>query len=224
MTLKELQDEFTTLREEAIYLIQTSHTFEDLFESGPEVEKILRKSAELFFGDINKIMIDYIILLICRLTDPPGKGKKINLTIPRMNKLLCENDLLDSEIEAQSCDVIAYRELVEYERNKMIAHADRDTLMHQNNTVQTGQMWKLIAHSEEKKKSFDDDLLGYLEAVAKAIGVVPLGTLSTSGSGDVRDLRGTLERGLIAGKLLHDKDPGFLRSYGHRFIQDPPDI
>lgn len=197
MTREELQREFKTLRNQAIYLIQTFNTYNDLFEAGDEVERVLRKSAERFFGDISVIMIEYMILLVCRLTDPPGTSGRANLTIPYMNKLLRENDCFNSEIETLSDSIMDYRELLEPVRNKIVAHMDHDTYI---------QDLALGGHSkEEMKQFFKNDLLQYFEKVAKAISVTPLGSLITRGYGDALDLRKTLSRGLIAEKLIREE-------------------
>ena len=198
MTRDELQREFKTHRNQAIYLIQTFNTYNDLFEASDEVERILRQSAERFFGDINIMMIEYITLLVYRLTDPPETRRKLNLTIPRMNKLLRENDCFNKEIRALSNDIMAYRKKLESVRNKIVAHMDRDTYM---------QDLALGGHTKEKMTQFfENDLLQYFEKVAEAIGITPIGSLNTRGSGDALDLRSTLRRGLIAEKLI-DENP-----------------
>ena len=93
---------------------------------------------------------------------------------------------------------MAYRELLEPVRNKIVAHMDRDIYI---------QNLALGGHSkEDMNKFFENDLLQYFEKVAEAIGVTPLGELNTHCSGDALDLRATLRRGLIAEKLL-DEDP-----------------
>ena len=198
MTRDELQREFETLRNQAIYLIKTFNTYNDLFEASDEVERVLRKSAESFFGDINMIMIEYMTLVVCRLTDPPKTSGKPNLTIQHMNELLRENNFLTPEIETLSDSIMAYRELLEPVRNKILAHMDRDTYIHN---------LALGGHSkEEVAQFFENDLLQYFEKVAEAIGVTPLGYLNTRGSGDALNLRKTLKRGLVAEKLI-DENP-----------------
>ena len=185
MTREELQQEFETLRNQAIYLIQTFNTYNDLFFSGPEVERILRKSAEMFFGDINIMMIEYLTLLVCRLTDPPKTSGKTNLTIQHMNELLRENNFLTPEIETLSDSIMAYRELLEPVRNKIVAHMDRDTYI---------QDLALGGHSkEDMNKFFENDLLQYFEKVAESIGVGLIGSLNTRGSGDAISLCAYIE-------------------------------
>ncbi len=198
MTKEELQREFETLRNQAIYLIQTFNTYNDLFEASDEVERVLRKSAERFFGDINTIMIEYMILVVCRLTDPPTTSGKPNLTIPHMNKLLCKDGFFSSEIRKLSDRIMAYRKLLEPVRNKIVAHIDRDTYI---------KDLTLGGHSkEEMTRFFENDLLQYFDKVAEAIDVTPILDLNTRCSGDALDLRKTLKRGLIAEKLI-EKNP-----------------
>ncbi len=212
---KELLKEFDTLRREACFLIDTFRTFEDLFAAGPEVDKILGKSANEFFVDINRIMLEYICLVVCRITDPPGTGKRTNLTIPRMNKLLRERGLLSPEIKARSDRLMCYRELVQDARNKIVAHMDLNTYI---KDLSLG-----IYPKEEKAKNFFEvNLPRYLDAVANAIGGDPVGGLGRIG-GDAQSLRGTLKRGLIADKLPKDPRVGPKLAYD-LLVANPPEI
>ena len=127
MTREELQKEFELLREQAIRLRTMYNTFNHLFDSGCETKDILFKSASLFFTDINDMMQEYIILLVCRLTDPPETSGKPNLTIPRMNKLLYENNCFSPEIKTLSDGILAYRKLLNPVRNKIVSHNDHKT-------------------------------------------------------------------------------------------------
>ena len=91
MTNDPLQDEFVKLRDQAIWLRQTINTFNHLFDSDPETERILRESAGLFFTDLNTIMQEYAILLVCRLTGPAESFGKANLSTQRFTILLRES-------------------------------------------------------------------------------------------------------------------------------------
>ena len=73
MTQDGLQDEFIKLRDEAVWLRQTDNTFNCLFDSSPETERILRESADRFFGDLNslgertrRLVRQCIVQLMCR--------------------------------------------------------------------------------------------------------------------------------------------------------------
>ena len=93
--------QFNVLRDQAIILRQTFNTFNHLFESDGETDHVLRESAAWFFHDLNRMMVEYLILLVCRLTDPPETFGKPNSTIPRMTKLLCKKEDLDHRIKAK---------------------------------------------------------------------------------------------------------------------------
>ena len=188
MTREELHKEFELLREQAIRLRTMFNTFNYLFDSGCETKDILIKSASLFFHDINDMMQEYIILLVCRLTDPPETSGKSNLTIPHMNELLRETNCLSPEIEALSNSIMAYRKLLEPVRNKIVSHNDHKTHISES---------ALGGHTEEEMMQFfDNDLQGYFDAVGNAVGVGPLYFRATPGEGDVLDLIRTLKKGL----------------------------
>ena len=122
MTQDALQDEFVKLRDEAIWLRQTVNTFNYLFDSGPETERILRESAGLFFGDLNTMMQEYAILLVCRLTGPAQSFGKANLSTRRFTKLMRDRGCLTPEIERLDARLTVYGELLKPARNKIIAH------------------------------------------------------------------------------------------------------
>ena len=113
MAHEKLHEEFELLREQAIYLRNMFNTFNHLFASGSVTDDVLKKSAAWFFHDINHMMQEYIILLVCRLTDPPKTSGKANLTIPRMNELLRENNFFSEKIENLSNGIMNYRNLLQ---------------------------------------------------------------------------------------------------------------
>ena len=99
MTNDALQNEFIKLRDQAIWLRQTFNTFNHLFDSGPETERVLRETAGLFFGDLNTIMQEYTVLLVCRLTGPAESFGKANLSTQRFTALMRDCGCLTPEIE-----------------------------------------------------------------------------------------------------------------------------
>ena len=193
MRQEELHEEFSTLRDQAIILRQTFNTFNCLFASSPEVDDILIKSAVLFFYDLNQILIEYIILLICRITDPPKTHHRANLTIPRMTRLVCESDDLDLNIEAETKSkieelnglIVGYRRLLDPARNRIVAHNDREAYVSQKT---------LGDHTEAEMMQFFDNLQEYFDEIGNAIGVGPLDFQNSAGRGDVQDLIMILRR------------------------------
>lgn len=110
-----LQGEFVKLRDEAIWLRQTINMFNHMFDSGPDTEQVLTETACLFFGDLNTMMHEYTILLVCRLTGPARTAGKTNLSTQRITMLLKENGYLTPEIECLAAKLREYGELLNLE-------------------------------------------------------------------------------------------------------------
>lgn len=185
MTQDALQDEFIKLRDQAIWLRQTVNTFNYLFDSGPETERILRESAGLFFTDLNTMMQEYAVLLVCRLTGPAESFGKANLSTQRYTSLMRDWGYLTPEIERLDARLTAYGELLKPARNKIIAHSDLE--VHVDDI-------SLGAHGEEVMVEFFENLQAYFDAAGNAVGVGPLDFRHAPGPGDVIDMVRTLER------------------------------
>ena len=187
MTLEELRNDFKTLRDQAIILRQTFDTFNFLFSADPEIDDILKSTAELFFYDLNQIMVEYLILLIGRMTDPPEMHGRVNLTIPYMTRLVCEDDDVELNIHAETRSKIEkldrqigeYRSLINPARNRIVAHNDREAHVYQQT---------LGGHTEERMEQFFDNLQEYFDETGNAIGVGPLDFRNVAGHGDVQNL------------------------------------
>ena len=193
MTQDALHDEFILLRDQAIWLRQTINTFNYLFDSGPETDRVLKESACLFFDDLNTMMQEYAILLICRLTGPAqsfGKAKA-NLSTQRFTMQLKKKGCLTSDIERLDARLGEYGELLKSARDKIIAHSDLE--VHVSST-------SLGAHGEEVMAEFLENLQAYFDAVGNVIGVGPLDFQHTPGPGDVIDLVRKLKEANDAGR------------------------
>ena len=97
------------------------NTLDDLFDSGPETQWILKESANLFFTDLNAILREYAILLVCRLTGPAKSFGKANLSTQRFTNLMRDSGCLTPEIEHLDAALREHRELLKPARNKIIA-------------------------------------------------------------------------------------------------------
>lgn len=191
MTQDALQDEFFKLRDEAIWLRQTVNTFNRLFDSDPETERILRESADLFFTDLNTIMHEYTILLICRLTGPARSSGKDNLSTRRFTGLMRDARCLTPEIERLDARLQEYGELLKPARDKIVAHSDLE--VHVNATVLGG-------HEEGQMAQFLEDLQAYFDATGNAVGAGPSDFRYMPAAGDVIDLVRALKEASDAGR------------------------
>lgn len=62
--------------------------YKQIFYSSEENIKLLNEFAPICFEYIQRVLIDDILLSICRLTDPPKRGRNGNLSLLRMLNLL----------------------------------------------------------------------------------------------------------------------------------------
>lgn len=184
MTNDELQRTFLALREECIWLVCCHNTYAGLYESGPETRAILATSARIFFGDLSRILAEYYILQVCKITDPPKTGDKTNLTTAHMDALLCDASLMTTEIKHCSDAILCYRALLATARNRLISHLDRDAVFKGKPTG---------AHTKEEMDAFLENLQLYCDAVGRAVGIGPLDFRINPGSGDAMDLIGILK-------------------------------
>jgi len=99
-----------------------------LFEESTRREKtLMSRAANIFFSDLNRVLIEYVILQVCKITDPAQDARKNdNLTIA----FLLDRygfDLADLKLLNERCEKLrAFREKLLPARNKRISHFDRN--------------------------------------------------------------------------------------------------
>jgi AbiU2 len=179
MSSQNMNREFLTFRDQCVWL-QTA-----LYESGADMQGLLTRSASRFFHDLNTILIEYVLLQISKITDPPESQGRENLTISNINRHLQAAGLLTQEITDASTAIMRYRDLIKESRNRVISHQDEETILI---NLPVG------AHSESDVANFFKNLYAYVDAVGNAVGVGPLDFKTTAGSGDVLDLLRLLRR------------------------------
>jgi hypothetical protein len=175
----EMRDMFEAFRNECIWLRNCYNTYATLYESGERTEAALRTAAAHFFNDLNMILIDYVLLQVCRITDPAQTRGRDNLTVEQVNSRLQIAGLLTDAIARRSKGLIAYRELVKDARNKLVSHADLESVIRD---------LPLGAHAQERVDAFFEDMQEYCDEVGRAIGAGPLDFRTQPGRGDVLDL------------------------------------
>ena len=187
MNTNELQKLFIAFREQCIWIRCCYNTYHTLYESNDRTKRILIDSAPIFFDDLNSILREFILLQICKITDPAETAGHKNLTVESLNIELCNHNLMTQEISDFSAGLSHYRDLVIEVRNKLIGHLDRETVL---NDVPIG------GHAKEDDIKFFEDLQGYNDAVGNGVDVGLLDFRTNAGSGDVFDLMKTLKHGI----------------------------
>ena len=101
-------------------------SYEYLYQNSRLRVELLNKSASYFFGRLQRILLDDLILGITRLSDPAQQGKSENQSLPRLKNevfalghfALAESlDLRLTDIKSQCCPFKTHR-------NKRVAHTD----------------------------------------------------------------------------------------------------
>jgi hypothetical protein len=105
--------------------------FQILYE-GTELEReLLQRTANNFFGDLNHLLIEHLILQICKITDEAKTREHENLTI----KYLVEKTtpfIASEEVKTLSSlsdSIHAFRAKIVSARNKYIGHLDRASVL-----------------------------------------------------------------------------------------------
>jgi hypothetical protein len=163
--------------------------YKRLYESGKDAQRLMSATAPLFFHDLNHILVEYCLLQISRLTDRPRSMGRDNLTVAYLNRLLTAEGKLTARIRETSKQLSRYREVIGDARNRIISHADRQTIVDDE---------ALGAHTPEDITGFFASLYAYVDEVGNAVGVGPLDFRCTSGPGDVLDLLRYLSRGVAS--------------------------
>jgi hypothetical protein len=101
-------------------------TYRALFAVSPKRIELLNASGGVFFHITQAVLLADVQLAICKLTDPPSTGKRENLSIPRLQRLLVESG--DKAIARRGARLVKSieRQCKRFRdrRNKTLAHID----------------------------------------------------------------------------------------------------
>lgn len=99
-----------------------------LFAASDLQRELLQNIAPCFFGDLNQLLIEHVILQICKITDPEITMGRTNLTV----KFLINNaDFTGApddfkKLTELSDRMHAFRDTIVPARNRLIGHIDRE--------------------------------------------------------------------------------------------------
>ena len=120
-TLDRLLD---ALGEEWAYGVVRLTEFEKLFGKDEHIE-LLKDVGGAFFGDVQQILWDDLLLRITRLTDQADAGKgKDNLTVHRLQKFCERDELLLKKVKEQVEAADHAAKVARLHRDKRIGHKD----------------------------------------------------------------------------------------------------
>ena len=100
-----------------------------LYESdNKERLDLLDKTARDFFRELQRILIDRILLNICKITDNASFGKKDNLTIEYILKKIKQDTNGNLGLDELSKEIHTFRKYIVDARHKIIVHSDFETI------------------------------------------------------------------------------------------------
>jgi AbiU2 len=170
-----------------------------LFERSTEGDKNrMAKVALTFFGDINRILIEYLILQVCKVTDPAEDFRKNdNLTIAFLLRHydFSAEPAVGQRLFQLSDKLQNFRKIIEPARNKFISHADRSAIL---------QDLTLGAAPQDAWDQFWQDLDEFVSIIYKEIIGEPFGITSLAMATDADGLLKALKHAECFEKLLAD--------------------
>jgi hypothetical protein len=97
--------------------------YRQLYARSPERVDLLNQAASHFFGVLQELLCEDVILHLARLTDPPQIGRKDNLTLLRLPSLI-PNTQLSAEVNDLLISVLTACASIRIWRNRRLAHRD----------------------------------------------------------------------------------------------------
>jgi hypothetical protein len=105
--------------------------YQTIFEGADLKRELLQSTAQKFFHDLNLMLIEHLILQICKLTDPEITMGKRNLTVQFLIKnsdfSASPRDL--AKLTEISARIDKFRTRILPARNKLISHLDLDAAL-----------------------------------------------------------------------------------------------
>lgn len=119
---------FQKLREETIWLHRDWKLFRQLYGTSESRVDLLNEVAGVFFNALQWIMLNEVILSICRLLDRPQTMGKQNLVYEAVIQALADHPL--AETLSNTLDKLRDEaQVLMHRRNRKLAHLDRNTAL-----------------------------------------------------------------------------------------------
>lgn len=197
--------------EECVWARAIRTHFAALFELNEPRLELLSEVASTFFHDLNLILIDYILLQQCKLTDPASSGAdKINLTTNFIVGLEW-SDSTRQVLRAKNAELMTFREKIIDARRKLIAHLDLSARL---------QSFGLGDFSEAEEAKFWSALQGFVNAAHSESVGEPYEIDATMVDGDVHSLIHCLKDGLAYSDLVESDPEILIRRHMHLRYKD----
>jgi hypothetical protein len=173
-----------------------------LFETADQDDRdMLVNTAPVFFGDLNKVIIEYVILQVCKITDPAKDARgNYNHTTEFFVK---ESDFTTEPAKATRLAELHssmqnIRAKLKPARDKIISHLDRDAI--RAKTI-------LGVASNEEWQRFWRDIEEFVAILYEGyVSSPPIHIRSVGGITDTIMFKNALRKGEYFDKLVHGND------------------
>lgn len=177
--------------------LKTIHyTFKELFKDD-EVKKMMEQIAKPFFLEINRILINYLLLEMAKITDPAtSTNKKLeNFTVENILESIEWPKSVADELKQLNINVVEFRKYIEKARNKILAHFDKNTFLSETTlgTFPLGEDNKFIKTLEKMTNIIHQACCGER-----------YGEIVVTGTGDVHDFIKSLKYSIAFKRLFHE--------------------
>jgi hypothetical protein len=201
MTKSHPQDETTRALvkrfcDHIFWLKRIHYTFRELYEDDGS-KFLMERTALAFFQDLNRILDEYFLLEVAKLTDSATSlgGKCENFTVANLIETVEWPSECIQEIKKLNEAIQSFRKYIEPARHKLLAHYDKQTVL-------SGDTLGVFPAGEDRK------LLEVLEQICNvsykaAFGKI-LGDMVPYHDGDVLDFKKALSKAIAFDKLLSD--------------------
>ncbi len=174
----DMKEELKRFFDQCIWTRNIYDEYRDLYEKGDERLGLYKEIAFGFFQDLNIVLIDYLLLNMCKITDPASSGNKDNLTVKYILSKMEPEIVEELKLEELSNKIHEFTEHILLARNKIIAHIDKN-----------------VAISNEPLGGFsDEDGIAFWENLQELVnrlhrhyfdGPLPLDTVRPNGAEDL---------------------------------------
>ena len=177
--------------EYVVWLKSIHHIYLELFEND-EAEDLMQKTAAVFFRDVNKVIVDYLLLSIARITDPPRTGQHENFTVGNLRETIDWPENIRQRLTELNQRLEAFKRHIAPARNKLIAHLDKPSFL---GDLALGEF--PAGQDREVMKALEE----MCNVMHKASFGEIFGSIGVGVWGDVSDLKKSLTRSIAFEKL-----------------------
>jgi hypothetical protein len=126
-----IKSTFDDLKDEVAWLHTIWENHRQLFQTSEKRRKLLAEWAYAFFLIIHQVLIDNVLLLLSKLTDPAGEGKTQRLSSETLQKRVEKHGdhKLVSELKETLGKLKEKSHVIRTHRNKRLAHIDMEVKM-----------------------------------------------------------------------------------------------